>query len=116
MSFYLGSFIIEKGTGLDLLIFLFKWKKSTLNAKRHLRGATVEYVLICLGVFIYDLYDKNINLETIDIFGIGTTPFVNGCVVFLLSFSLLPLMTIWFEKYYERDQGHDPDKSDDDLT
>lgn len=113
---YIISFLIEKITGLTLIIDNFTWKKSTLNAKRSLNGASVEYVVICIGVFIYDIYNRHIDLQSIDIFGIGTSSYVNGWVVFILwGYSMRRLVT-GFRWFYDKYQGVDPNKSDDDLT
>lgn len=115
-ALYIGSFVIEKSTSLKLLVHHFNWKKSTLNAKKSLNGASVEYVVICTGVFIYDLYNKHIDLQSIDIFGIGTTAFTNGGVVFLLWFYTMRWLVTGFRWFYDKYQGVDPNKSDDDLT
>ena len=110
------SYLIEKITGFGLFVDHFTWKKSVSNTRVLKTGDTFYYIVICTGVFIYDLYNRNIDLQSIDIFGIGTRAFTNGCVIFILwGYSMRWLVT-GFRWFYDKYQGVDSNKSDDDLT
>ena len=95
------TYFIEEITGLKLFIRQFKWKKSTKNALIHLDGDSWLYFLFVLGVFIFDIFKKRI-------------PFEFSSVIIWLS--IMIFLVFIFRKYYNKYQGVDPNKADDDYT
>ncbi|MGD9489409.1 MAG: hypothetical protein AB7W47_15435 [Calditrichaceae bacterium] len=104
-SLFLGivgiTYIIEKFTGLSLFVDQFKWKKSQNNAEALLVRDSVNYFFLLAGVFIFDLYKENIELNPLSI-GIWLV-----IVVILIRL---------FRKYHSKYQAVDPGKTDDDYS
>lgn len=99
---YTVSFIVEKVTGLKLLIDNFFWKKSINMAKgAALNNSIFIFLLTNIIVLIVDLSKYNKNPEEYNFF------------VWLV---LLIFLTIAFGKIYYTFTGKDPNKKDDDYT
>jgi hypothetical protein len=95
------SFIIEKLTGLKLFIDNYTWVKSKYNAENISIRDTVNYFILNLIVFIYDIYNGKIEFHVIAI------------VAWLFFVGILAqLFYIIHDKY----QKVDPNKSDNDYT
>ena len=95
------SYIIEINTNFKLFIKHFQWKKSIRNAEIALDGHSVFYFAIVLIFFIYEIIKKKIDLYFFSI------------VLWLVIMICLLLI---FRKYYNKHQGVDPTKADDDFT
>lgn len=70
------------------------------NAKRSRNGDQVYYFVFCIIVYIYDLLN---NLEF-------------TFLSFILWFVILITLSTYFGKIYDKYQGVDPNKADDDFT
>jgi len=95
------SFIIEKVTGLKLLVSTFYWKKNLYNAKTSAVGSSVTFFFLNVIVYIYDL--------------------IKGYVVFnIFSFIVWLLLIIFLKRLlyriYYKYQSIDPNKADDDYS
>ena len=88
-------------THYSIFIRYFKWKKSTRNAEIASDGNTVYYVIVCLIVFIYDVYKHHVKFS-----------FLN--VIFWLI--IMTMLALIFHKLYAKYQGLDPTKADDDYS
>jgi hypothetical protein len=94
-------YLIEINTQFKFFVKQFKWKKSINNARIHRDGDQVSYFIFCSVVYIYDLYKGNVNFKII--------------AFFVWFITLISLTTI-LGKLYEKYQGVDPTKADDDFT
>ncbi len=97
----ISSFIVEKITGLKLIIDNFKWKKSTRNVEASATFNSFSYFLTNLGVLIYEYYKDRIELSVLLI------------ITWLLFVVLLSYIVYKIDIKY---QGHDPQKADDNYT
>jgi hypothetical protein len=95
-----GLYLIEINSEFKLFVKQFKWKKSINNARIQRNGTQVYYFIFCCGVYIYDLYKSNVNFTIISF------------VIWLIT--LIFLSTI-LGKIYDKYQGVDPNKADDDV-
>jgi len=97
----LFSYIIEKLTGLRLLIDHYIWVKSVKNTEILSTGDSAYYIILNLIVFIYDIYNDKIELHTLTI------------VVWII---LVAILTQIFYTIHRKYQKVDPNKADDDYT
>jgi hypothetical protein len=97
----ISSFLIEKLTGLKLLIDHYTWKKSSKNRKVLSTGDAGYYFIINLAVFIYYHYKED------------TTDLVTFSIIW---FIVISIMTYIFYKIHFKYQKIDPNKSDNDYT
>ncbi len=97
----IGSFIIEKTTGLKLFIDHYTWVKSPANAKILSDGDSGYFIILNIIVFIYNIYKNNIAFHWI--------------TFFLWLFFLLILTRILYKIHYKY-QKIDPNKADDDYS
>ena len=95
------SYIIEKLTGLKLFIDNYTWVKSENNAENISIRDTVNYFILNLIVFIYNIYNGKIEFHVI------------ALVTWLLFVGIL---TQVFYIVHIKYQKVDPNKSDDDYT
>jgi len=95
------SFIVEKLTGLKLFIDNYTWAKSEYNADNISIRDTVNYFILNLIVFIYDIYNGKIEFHVIAI------------VTWLF---LVSILTQLFYIIHDKYQTVDPNKSDNDYT
>jgi hypothetical protein len=95
------SYIIEKITPLRLLYDHFKWEKSVKNAEAALDLHTFLYILFIMSVLIYDIYIENVKFEVLPI---------------VIWISLMIIFVRFFRKYYNKYQGVDKNKSDNDFS
>ena len=95
------SFLFEKMLDLHLFIKQFIWKKNKKKAEIHLDGATFTYFVFIKGVFIYDIIKGNIDFHIIPI------------VIWLV---IMIILTIICRDLYDKYQGFDPNKADDDFS
>jgi hypothetical protein len=84
-----------------LFIKQFKWEKNRRKAEIHLDGATFTYYVFTMGVFIYDIIKGNVIFHIIPI------------VIWLV---IMIILTIIFRDLYDKYQGYDPNKADDDYS
>ena len=94
-------YLIEINSDFKLFVKQFQWKKSLKNARIHRNGDQVLYFIFCTAVYIYDLYKGNVNFSVISF------------IIWLIT--LIILSTI-FGKIYDKYQGVDPKKADDDFS
>ena len=94
-------YLIELNTEFKFFVKQFQWKKSLNNARIHRNGDQVYYFVFCTAIYIYDLYKGNVNFSVISF------------IIWLIT--LIILSTI-FGKIYDKYQGVDPKKADDDFT
>ena len=97
----LFSCIIEKITGLKLFIDNYKWVKSENNAENISIRDTVNYFILNLIVFIYNIYEGKIEFHVIAI------------VIWLILVGILVQIFYLIHRKYQK---IDPNKSDDDYT
>ena len=95
------SFIIEKLTGLKLLIDHYTWRKSVKNREVLSTGDSGFYIIFNLIVFIYDHYSSEQDI------------FIPNFFIWLI---LLSILTYLFYKIHFKYQRIDPTKTDDDYT
>lgn len=95
------SYIIEKSTGLKLLIDHYTWIKSRNNIEVLSTRDTGNYLILNSIVFIYDIYNGNIGLNFISI------------AIWLV---LIIILTKVFYRIHKKYQKYDPNKADDDYT
>ena len=101
IAIVLGSFLLEKLTGLNLFIDHYTWKKSKLNADMLSSRDSVYYFILNVIVFGYDVYKKSINFKIINI---------------ILWFIIISVLTKLFYHFHRKYQAVDPNKADDDYT
>jgi len=94
-------YIIEINTKLILFVKQFKWKKSLKNAKIHRDRDQGSYFIFCCLVYLFDLFKGNIRFTIIS---------------FIFWIISLVFLATLFGKIYDRYQGIDPNKADDDYT
>lgn len=94
-------YLIEINTNFKLFVKQFKWKKSTKNARIHRNGDQVYYFIFCCIVYVYEIYKGTISLTIIS---------------FIIWLILLIILSTIFGKLYDKYQGIDPGKADDDYT
>ena len=95
------SFLIEKLTGLRLLIDHYTWIKSKNNIEVLSTRDSGNYIIINLLVFIYDIYKNSISFNFINI------------IIWLV---LIIILTKVFYRTHKKYQKFDPNKADDDYT
>ena len=95
------SFVIESFTDFKFLIKDFKWKKSLKNARIHRNGNQVYYFILTSIVYAYDLYKGNLEFTFI---------------AFAIWLAILITLSTILGKIYDKYQGVDPNKADDDYT
>lgn len=94
----LASAVIERVTGLHLFVDHFRWKKSPNNAQIIKSRDTVYYIIYMVACFVYLLVkDKLPHL------GLAIPGWISTMVI----------VTVGLRKFYDRYQGVDPNKSDD---
>jgi hypothetical protein len=96
----LASVVIEKITGLSLFVDQFRWKKSPNNALNIKARDTVYYIIYMVACFVYFLVK-------------GKLPHVALAIPGWI-FTMV-IAVIYQRKFYDRYQGVDPSKSDDDY-
>ena len=95
------SYIIENVTGLKLFIDHFKWKKSVENAKILVNRDSVLFFVLSFSVYMYNVYK-----------GITCGNFY--CVVLWLI--VMTFLLKMYRRLYNKYQGIDKTKRDDDYT
>jgi len=95
------TFLLEQLLGLRLFMRQFRWKKNDKMGIIMLDGDSVTYFIFICGVLIYDLYKKNIEFNIVSI---------------LVGLVIIIIFTIIFRDLYDKYQGKDPNKADDDYT
>ena len=95
------TFLLEQLLGLRLFIKPFMWKKNARKARIYLDGDTFTYFVFNVGVFIYDIIKGNVSYHFIPI------------IIWLV---IMIILTIIFRDFYNKYQGYDPNKADDDYT
>jgi len=93
-------YILEVVANLKIFIRYFTWKKSLNNARIAANGNSGYYFIACLFVYISDIYRGNVNANLISI------------IVWLV---LMIVLTSFFHHYYNKYQGVNPTKADDDF-
>ncbi len=97
----IGSFIIERITGLRLFIDHYtKWAKSPRNAEIVTNRDMGYYFILMVAVFIYDIYHENVTFNFFT------------CIIALI---LITTLSSIFKKIHEKYQKVDPTKKDDDY-
>lgn len=97
----IGSFIIEKFTGLKLFIYDYFWVKSPRNAEDGSNRDAGLYLIINCIVFGYNIYHGRIEFNIFNI------------IIWVIIISIL---TKIFYKIHRKYQKVDPNKADDDYT
>ncbi len=95
------SYIIEKTTGLRLLIDHYTWAKSIENTKVLATRDSGNYLIINVLFFAYHIYEETIRLN-----------FINVAIWIILISILVRIFYLIHIKY----QPFDPTKADDDFS
>jgi hypothetical protein len=96
-----GSYLLEKVTGVRLLIDSFTWEKSPNNAHNATVRDTVSYFILNLVVFIVDVLKKRVHLNIFNA---------------VLWISIVLMLVKVFNTLHSKYQAVDPNKQDDDYT
>ena len=96
-----ASYLIEKITGLKLLIDHYTWKKSPHNVEVLSTGDSAYYFIVNLIVFIYDIYSDRIEFKLYNI---------------ILWLVLAIFLTIGFYRVHKKYQRIDFFKNDNDYS
>jgi hypothetical protein len=98
---FIGSYLLESMTELKLLFWEFKWKKNLRNANAARDGNAVYYFFTMLAVYIYDCVTNKIDFNVISLI-----------IWFIIALSF----AIVFAKIYNKYQGFDPSKANDEFN
>lgn len=101
MGIVIVSYLLEKITGLKLLISDFKWEKSPKNARIIATRNAVFFFVLTLAVYIYDLNKGYVDFN------------VYSFVLWFIISSFLKRKCYWIQSKY---QAMDANKTDDDFT
>ena len=95
------SAIIERLFGVILFIKYFKWKKSPNNADIAADAHSGYYLVIMVIFYLYEIVKGNIEFKV---------------TVTILWFVICIILIIIFHKFYNKYQGIDANRNDDDFT
>jgi hypothetical protein len=94
-------YLIEINSDFKFFVKQFKWKKSVRNAEIHRNRDQVSYFILAIIVYIYDIYNNNLEFTFIS---------------FVIWVAILITLSTIFGKIYDKYQGVEPNKADDDFS